>query len=117
MVRLSSDSYSLWKEKIEDGVFYAFYLFGRREPVLSRGNPHWKELGESSHVHFLTPLSPSLLVREIISLLLLLLTVASQRLYRSLERLYRWFLALTSFDRAVVPLLPGGGTATMLSKD
>ena len=109
MVRLSSDCYSLWKEKIEDGVFYAFYLFGRREPVLSRGNPHWKELGESSHVHFLTPLLPSFLVREIISLLILLLTVASQRLYR-------WFLTLTSFDRAVVPLLPGGGTATMLSK-
>ena len=43
-----------------------------------------------------------------------LLTVSAQRLYRSLERLYRWVLSLTSFARAVVPLPPGGGTATML---
>ena len=43
-----------------------------------------------------------------------LLTVSAQRLYRSLERLYRWVLSLTSCARAVVPLPPGGGTATML---
>ena len=43
-----------------------------------------------------------------------LLTVSAQRLYRSLERLYRWVLSLTSFARAVVPLPPGGGTANML---
>ena len=47
---------------------------------------------------------------------LFLLTVSAQRLYRSLERLYRWVLSLTSFARAVVPLPPGGGTATMLCK-
>ena len=46
MIRLTSVSYSLWKEKIEDGVFLRVYLFGRREPVLLREDPHWKELGE-----------------------------------------------------------------------
>ena len=43
--------------------------------------------------------------------------VLSQRLYRSPERLYRWLLELSCLDRAVVPLPPGGGTATRLSKD
>ena len=45
-----------------------------------------------------------------------LLTVSAQWLYRSLEQLYRWVLSLTIFARAVVPLPPGGGTATLLNK-
>ena len=88
------------------------------------GNPYYqvgihigKSWGNLFTYTYLTPLLPSLVVRESSSLLILLLSVASQRLFLFLERLYRWFLALTSFDRAVVPLLPGGGTATMLSKD
>ena len=65
MIRLASISYSLWKEKIEDGVCLRVYLFGRRKPVLLRGNPHRKELGESLHVHFfLTHLCLPFLVRE-----------------------------------------------------
>ena len=51
MIRLALISYSLWKEKIEDGVCLRVYIFGRREPVLLRGNPHWKEFGGSLHVH------------------------------------------------------------------
>ena len=85
------------------------------------GNPYYQEgihIGRSWGDLFvytcLTPLLPSLVVRESISLLVLLLAMVSQRLYRSLERLYHWVLSLTSFAQAVVPLPPGGGTATML---
>ena len=112
MIRLTSDSCSLLKETVEDGVLYAFYLFGRREPVLSRGNPHYKELGNLFTYTFITPPLSSSGEKERESFpclfpYLFLLTVSAQRLYR-------WVLSLISFARAVVPLPPGGGTATML---
>ena len=49
-----------------------------------------------------------------------LLTVSAQRLYRSLEWLYRWVLSLTSFARAVVPMTgttggPSGSSAQYLA--
>ena len=66
------------------------------------GNPYYQEgilIGRSWGNLFtytcLTPLLPSLVLRESASLLILLLVVVSQQLYRSLERLYRWLLALT----------------------
>ena len=80
-----------------------FISFGHREPVLLRGNPHWKVLGVSIHVHLPHP--------SLVFPFLPTVYCGLQRLYRSLEQLYRWVLALTSFVRAVVPLLPGGGTA------
>ena len=52
-VRHKTVRYSLQMEKIEDGVLYVFILFGRRDPVLLRGNPHWKVLGESVLSHIL----------------------------------------------------------------
>ena len=60
------------------------------------GNPYYQEgihIGRSWGNLFTytcrTPLLPSFIVRERSSLLILLLVVASQRLYRSMERLYR----------------------------
>ena len=119
MIRLTSVSYSLWKEKIEDGFCLCFFT------SLVVGNPYYQEgilirklWGNQFTYTFLTLSLPSSGVcgRESFPCLFpsFLLTVSAQRLYLSLERLYRWVLSLTSFARAVVPLPPGGGTATML---
>ena len=98
MIRLASISYSLWKEKIEDGGCLHVYLFGRREPVLLRGNPHRKELGESLHVHiFLTHLCLPFLVRERAPVLFNCCCVSS---------------AVVPLARAVVPLALGTGPTT-----
>ena len=99
MIRLASISYSLWKEKIEDGVCLRVYLLGRREPLLLRGNPHRKELGESLHVHLLlTHLCLALLVKE-----------------RELPFLFNCcyvFSVVVPLDRAVVPLALGTDPTT-----
>ena len=118
MLSLTSDCYCLSKEKIEDVsstllfslvVEYPYY----QEGILIR------KLWENQFTYTFLILSlPSSGVCERESFPCLfpsfLLTVSAQRLYRSLERLYHWVLSLTSFARAVVPLPPGGGTATML---
>ena len=47
--------FSLYAEKIEDGVSDIFISFGRRISVLLRGNPHRKVLGESFTYTFSAP--------------------------------------------------------------
>ena len=87
------------------------------------GNPYYQEgihIGKSRGnlftYTFLTPPLSSSVVRERVPPVFPYGFCSSQRLYRSLERLYRWTLTLSRFDRAVVPLPPGGGTATLLNK-
>ena len=93
MIRLTSVCGSLSKETIEDGILYAFYLFGRREPVLSRGNPHWKELGKSFYVHLPHP-SLAFLSCE-------------RELFPSYPTAFCGFPAVVLLSGAVVPLVLG----------
>ena len=118
MPRLTSDCYSLWKEKIEDVSSTFLFSLVVEYPYYQEGILIRKLWGNQFTYTFLTLSLPSsgVCVRESFPCLFpsFLLTVSAQPLYRSLERLYRWVLSLTSFARAVVPLPPGGGTATML---
>ena len=118
MLRLTSDCYYLSKEKIEDVSSTVLFSLVVEYPYYQEGILIRKLWGNQFTYTFLTLSLPSLGVcgRESFPCLFpsFLLTVSAQRLYRSLERLYRWVLSLTSFARAVVPLPPGGGTATML---
>ena len=118
MLRLTSDCYCLSKEKIEDVSSTLLFSLVVEYPYYQEGILIRKLWGNQFTYTFLTLSLPSSGVCEIESFPCLfpsfLLTVSAQRLYRSLERLYRWVLSLTSFARAVVPLPPGGGTATML---
>ena len=119
MLRLTSDCYYLSKEKIEDVSSTLLFSLVVEYPYYQEGILIRKLWGNQFTYTFLTLSLPSSGVceREFslpLPLFSFLLTVSAQRLYRSLERLYRWVLSLTSFARAVVPLPPGGGTATML---
>ena len=118
MLRLTSDCYYLSKEKIEDVSSMFLFSLVVEYPYYQEGILIRKLWGNQFTYTFLTLSLPSSGVcgRESFPCLFpsFLLTVSAQRLYRSLERLYRWVLSLTSFARAVVPLPPGGGTATML---
>ena len=118
MLRLTSDCYYLSKEKIEDVSSTLLFSLVVEYPYYQEGILIRKLWGNQFTYTFLTLSLPSSGVCERESFPCLfpsfLLTVSAQRLYRSLERLYRWVLSLTSFARAVVPLPPGGGTATML---
>ena len=118
MLRLTSDCYYLSKEKIEDVSSTFLFSLVVEYPYYQEGILIRKLWGNQFTYTFLTLSLPSSGVCERESFPCLfpsfLLTVSAQRLYRSLERLYRWVLSLTSFARAVVPLPPGGGTATML---
>ena len=119
MLRLTSDCYCLSKEKIEDVSSTLLFSLVVEYPYYQEGILIRKLWGNQFTYTFLTLSLPSSGVceREFslpLPLFSFLLTVSAQRLYRSLERLYRWVLSLTSFARAVVPLPPGGGTATML---
>ena len=118
MLRLTSDCYCLSKEKIEDVSSTLLFSLVVEYPYYQEGILIRKLWGNQFTYTFLTLSLPSsgVCVRESFPCLFpsFLLTVSAQRLYRSLERLYRWVLSLTSFARAVVPLPPGGGTATML---
>ena len=118
MLRLTSDCYYLSKEKIEDVSSTLLFSLVVEYPYYQEGILIRKLWGNQFTYTFLTLSLPSsgVCVRESFPCLFpsFLLTVSAQRLYRSLERLYRWVLSLTSFARAVVPLPPGGGTATML---
>ena len=118
MLRLTSDCYYLSKEKIEDVSSMFLFSLVVEYPYYQEGILIRKLWGNQFTYTFLTLSLPSSGVCERESFPCLfpsfLLTVSAQRLYRSLERLYRWVLSLTSFARAVVPLPPGGGTATML---
>ena len=118
MLRLTSDCYCLSKEKIEDVSSTFLFSLVVEYPYYQEGILIRKLWGNQFTYTFLTLSLPSSGVCERESFPCLfpsfLLTVSAQRLYRSLERLYRWVLSLTSFARAVVPLPPGGGTATML---
>ena len=118
MLRLTSDCYCLSKEKIEDVSSTLLFSLVVEYPYYQEGILIRKLWGNQFTYTFLTLSLPSSGVcgRESFPCLFpsFLLTVSAQRLYRSLERLYRWVLSLTSFARAVVPLPPGGGTATML---
>jgi len=118
MLRLTSDCYCLSKEKIEDVSSTLLFSLVVEYPYYQEGILIRKLWGNQFTYTFLTLSLPSSGVcgRECFPCLFpsFLLTVSAQRLYRSLERLYRWVLSLTSFARAVVPLPPGGGTATML---
>ena len=118
MLRLTSDCYCLSKEKIEDVSSTLLFSLVIEYPYYQEGILIRKLWGNQFTYTFLTLSVPSSGVckRESFPCLFpsFLLTVSAQRLYRSLERLYRWVLSLTSFARAVVPLPPGGGTATML---
>ena len=118
MLRLTSDCYYLSKEKIEDVSSTVLFSLVVEYPYYQEGILIKKLWGNQFTYTFLTLSLPSSGVCERESFPCLfpsfLLTVSAQRLYRSLERLYRWVLSLTSFARAVVPLPPGGGTATML---
>ena len=118
MLRLTSDCYYLSKEKIEDVSSTVLFSLVVEYPYYQEGILIRKLWGNQFTYTFLTLSLPSsgVCVRESFPCLFpsFLLTVSAQRLYRSLERLYRWVLSLTSFARAVVPLPPGGGTATML---
>ena len=118
MLRLTSDCYCLTKEKIEDVSSTLLFSLVVEYPYYQEGILIRKLWGNQFTYTFLTLSLPSsgVCVRESFPCLFpsFLLTVSAQRLYRSLERLYRWVLSLTSFARAVVPLPPGGGTATML---
>ena len=118
MLRLTSDCYCLSKEKIEDVSSTLLFSLVVEYPYYQEGILIRKLWGNQFTYTFLTLSLPSSGVCERESFPCLfpsfLLTVSAQRLYRSLERLYRWVLSLTSFARAVVPLPPGGGTATML---
>ena len=118
MLRLTSDCYCLSKEKIEDVSSMLLFSLVVEYPYYQEGILIRKLWGNQFTYTFLTLSLPSSGVCERESFPCLfpsfLLTVSAQRLYRSLERLYRWVLSLTSFARAVVPLPPGGGTATML---
>ena len=120
MLRLTSDCYYLSKEKIEDVSSTFLFSLVVEYPYYQEGILIRKLWGNQFTYTFLTLSLPSSGVckRESFPCLFpsFLLTVSAQRLYRSLERLYRWVLLLTSFARAVVPLPPGGGTATMLCK-
>ena len=120
MLRLTSDCYCLSKEKIEDVSSTLLFSLVVEYPYYQEGILIRKLWGNQFTYTFLTLSLPSsgVCVRESFPCLFpsFLLTVSAQRLYRSLERLYRWVLSLTSFARAVVPLPPGGGTATMLCK-
>ena len=120
MLRLTSDCYCLSKEKIEDVSSTLLFSLVVEYPYYQEGILIRKLWGNQFTYTFLTLSLPSSGVCERESFPCLfpsfLLTVSAQRLYRSLERLYRWVLSLTSFARAVVPLPPGGGTATMLCK-
>ena len=120
MLRLTSDCYCLSKEKIEYLSSTLLFSLVVEYPYYQEGILIRKLWGISS----CTLLSPSLCLPQVCVgervfpclFPSFLLTVSAQRLYRSLQRLYRWVLSLTSFARAVVPLPPGGGTATMLYK-
>ena len=118
MLRLTSDCYYLSKEKIEDVSSMFLFSLVVEYPYYQEGILIRKLWGNQFTYTFLTLSLPSSGVcgRESFPCLFpsFLLTVSAQRLYRSLERLYRWVLSLTSCARAVVPLPPGGGTATML---
>jgi len=118
MLRLTSECYCLSKEKIEDVSSTLLFSLVVEYPYYQEGILIRKLWGNQFTYTFLTLSLPSSGVcgRESFPCLFpsFLLTVSAQRLYRSLERLYRWVLSLTSFARAVVPLPPGGGTATML---
>ena len=118
MLRLTSDCYYLSKEKIEDVSSTVLFSLVVEYPYYQEGILIRKLWGNQFTYTFLTLSLPSSGVCERESFPCLfpsfLLTVSAQRLYRSLERLYRWVLSLTSCARAVVPLPPGGGTATML---
>ena len=120
MLRLTSDCYCLSKEKIEDVSSTLLFSLVVEYPYYQEGILIRKLWGNQFTYTFLTPSLPSSGVceRESFPCLFpsILLIVSAQRLYRSLERLYRWVLSLTSFARAVVPLPPGGGTATILCK-
>ena len=88
-------------------VEYPYY----QEGILIR-----KLWGNQFTYTFLTPSLSSSVVRERVPPVFPSCFCSSQRLYRPLERLYRWTLSLSSFYRAVVPLPQGGGTATLLNK-
>ena len=120
MLRLTSDCYYLSNEKIKDVSSTVLFSLVVEYPYYQEGILIRKLWGNQFTYTFLTLSLPSsgVCVRESFSLPLplfsFLLTVSAQRLYRSLERLYCWVLSLTSCARAVVPLPPGGGTATIL---
>ena len=118
MLRLTSDCYYLSKEKIEDVSSTVLFSMVIEYPYYQEGILIRKLWGNQFTYTFLTLSLPSSGVCERESFPCLfpsfLLILSAQRLYRSLERLYHWVLSLRSFSRAVVPLPPGGGTATML---
>ena len=77
----------MWKEKIEDGVFYVFISLVVGNPYYQEGILIGKIWGNPFAYTFLTPPLSFSVVRE--SPYLLLLPVTSQWSYRSLEQLYR----------------------------
>ena len=114
MLRLTSDCYCLSKEKIEDVSSTLLFSLVVEYPYYQEGILIRKLWGNQFTYTFLTLSLPSSGVCERESFPCLfpsfLLTVSAQRLYRSLERLYRWVLSLTSLLerlyrclRAVVP--------------
>ena len=101
MLRLTSDCYCLSKEKIEDVSSTLLFSLVVEYPYYQEGILIRKLWGNQFTYTFLTLSLPSSGVCERESFPCLfpsfLLTVSAQRLYRSLERLYRWVLSLTSF--------------------
>ena len=101
MLRLTSDCYYLSKEKIEDVSSTFLFSLVVEYPYYQEGILIRKLWGNQFTYTFLTLSLPSSGVCERESFPCLfpsfLLTVSAQRLYRSLERLYRWVLSLTSF--------------------
>ena len=101
MLRLTSDCYCLSKEKIEDVSSMLLFSLVVEYPYYQEGILIRKLWGNQFTYTFLTLSLPSSGVcgRECFPCLFpsFLLTVSAQRLYRSLERLYRWVLSLTSF--------------------
>ena len=101
MLRLTSDCYCLSKEKIEDVSSTLLFSLVVEYPYYQEGILIRKLWGNQFTYTFLTLSLPSsgVCVRESFPCLFpsFLLTVSAQRLYRSLERLYRWVLSLTSF--------------------
>ena len=101
MLRLTSDCYYLSKEKIEDVSSTLLFSLVVEYPYYQEGILIRKLWGNQFTYTFLTLSLPSSGVcgRESFPCLFpsFLLTVSAQRLYRSLEWLYRRVLSLTSF--------------------